>query len=99
MSNERYKELIEKNSYFIDKVQYIRDSHYSQRTERASLLLNCLDEISDYESKTVVLSQAIQMLSKRADITAPDVDRLSRTDFEKIIKEIDRKIAELETSE
>ncbi len=100
MSNERYKELIEKNSCFIDKVKYIRDSHYSQRTERASLLLNCLDEISDYESKTVVLSQAIQMLSiKRADIEQPDIGRLSRTDFEKIIKEIDKKIAELETSE
>lgn len=100
MTNERYKELIEQNRCFIDKVKYIRDSHFSQRTERASLLLNCLEEIGDYESKTVVLSQAIQILSiKKSDIVPPDVERLSSADLEQLIKGIDKKIAELETSE
>ncbi len=74
MSNERFKELVEKNKDSIDKVKYIAKSQYSQRTEDASLLLNCLDKIGDFESKTVVLAQAIEILSRFRTLRALDID-------------------------
>ena len=76
MSNERFKEIVEKNKDSIDKVKYIAKSQYSQRTEDASLLLNCLDKISDFESKTVVLAQAIVILSRFRSPRALDIDEL-----------------------
>lgn len=92
MENKRYRELIEKNSVHIDKVKYIAKCNYNQHTERASLLLHCLDEIDDFESKTVVLAQAIKIMSIRK---IPS----SSLDIESLIKQIDRKIEELEQQE
>ena len=86
MSNEHFKELVEKNKSSIDKVLYIARSNYSQRTEKASLLLNCLDEIEDAESKAVVLSQAIPLLN-------PEISH-GRLDIEAIVKQIDKQIDE-----
>lgn len=91
MSNERFKEMVEKNKESIEKVKYIVSSGYSQRTERASLLLNCLNEIDDFESKVVVLAQAIPLLNK------PTL--AGRLDLDTLIHQIDKKIEELEARE
>lgn len=86
MSNDRFKEIIEKNEESIEKVKYILKSQYSQRTEDASLLLNCLDAIDDFESKTVVLAQAI-MLFNRSRSRAMDLDDLIKKIDERIERE------------
>ena len=88
MSNERFKELVDKNKDSIEKVRYIARSKYTQRTERASLLLNCLDEIDDFESRTVVLAQAILILSQGRLSRASEVDSL--------LQELDKRIQLLE---
>lgn len=92
MSNKLYQEFIEKNKLSIDKVRYIQESNYTQHTERASLLLNCLNEIEDFESKTVVLAQAIILFSASINSSVePHLDGL--------IKQIDKKIEELSRQE
>lgn len=88
MSNERFREMVKKNKESIEKVKYIIKSGYSQRTERASLLLNCLNEIDDFESKAVVLAQAIPLFNK-----SPSVGQL---DLDTLIQQIDKKLEELE---
>lgn len=91
MSNERFKELVDRNEENIEKIKYIVRSGYTQRTERASLLMNCLDAIEDYESKVVVLAQAITLLNR-----APSAGRL---DLDALIQQIDKRIEELESQE
>lgn len=91
MSNERFEEIVEKNEANIDKVKYIVKCGYTQRTERASLLLNCLDQIEDFESRTVVLAQAILLFNKPSSV--------SRFDLDALMKQIDKKIEELEAQE
>lgn len=87
MSNERFKEMIEKNKQSIEKVKYIAKSQYGQRTEEASLLLNCLSEIDDFESKTVVLAQAILLLNRVSTPRPLDIDELIQRIDEKIERE------------
>lgn len=55
MSNERYRQLMEENQSFLEKIRYIKRNRYSQRTVVASLVLNCLDEIEDREVKLLFL--------------------------------------------
>ncbi|MBQ4517684.1 MAG: hypothetical protein II997_03755 [Clostridia bacterium] len=92
MSDQRFKDLLDKNKANIEKIKFILKSSYSQRTERASLLLNCLNEIDDYESKVVVLSKAISLFNKERPVVTPTV-------VEDLLKRIDEKIKELEESE
>lgn len=68
MSNERFREILKKNEVSIKKILYIKQSRYIQRTEEASLLLNCIEEIEDYESKVVVLAQGISLLHKESGL-------------------------------
>jgi len=78
MTNERFKELLDINKSFIDKIRYITKSRYSQKTERASLVLNCLDSIGDFESKTVVLAQAISLLGQSRSSRTDDLEALAQ---------------------
>ena len=91
MENKRFMELIEANQENLQKIEYIRMSGYKQRTETASLLLHCLDGITDYESKVVVLAQALVALASKS--------RVKEADIEEFIRQIDKKIAELEKDE
>ena len=91
MSNEQFKMLTEKNEASIDKIKYIYMSRYGQRTERASLLLNCINEIEDFESKVVVLAHALTILGQGGRKIVPD-----KRDLDLIVQEIDKKIRELE---
>lgn len=91
MSNEQFKEISKKNEFFIDNIRYIIKSGYTQRTERASLLLNCLDKIGDYESKVVVLSHAITIFNQSRSINSSGLDIL--------IEALDKKIAEMESED
>ena len=93
MSNARFREVTEKNRDILNKITYISTSGYTQRTERASLLLNCLEQIDDYESKVVVLAHAISRLNSSNSIGRMDMD------IESLIKKIDQRIAELEQEE
>ena len=88
MTNEQYKDILQNNEMYIDRIKYIAKSNYSQRTEKASLLLNCLNEIENYEVKVVVLSQAITILGQSRDSRPFDIDTL--------LQKIDERIQELE---
>lgn len=87
MSNDDFKKITEANDKYIQKIKYILNSGYAQRTERASLILNCLDEIDDYEAKVTVLAHAI---------TLSNNSKFSQLDLDSVIKQIDQKIEELE---
>lgn len=89
MSNAQFKKIVDENKESINKLKYILRSGYNQRTEQASLLLNCLDSIDDVKSKTVVLAQAIMLFSKSSPY-----DRLDA-----VIQQIDKRIKELEAEE
>lgn len=94
MSNEQFRTLTEKNEAYINKIKYINISRYGQRTERASLLLNCINEIEDFESKVVVLAHALSILGQRWQRIVPD-----EKDLELLMQGIDKKIKELEAEE
>ena len=94
MGNEQFKELTEKNKANIDKIRYIRNSQYTQRTERASLLLDCINGIEDYESKVVVLAHALSLLGQSNIELFRD-----KKDIDALIQQIDKKIEQLEAGE
>lgn len=94
MGNDQFRTLAEKNKESIDKVKYIKRSCYGQKTERASLLLNCINAIEDYESKVVVLSHALSILGQSSMNLFSDAK-----DIDLLIQRIDKKIEELETEE
>ncbi len=90
MSNEQFQELTVQNKGIIDKIKTIGRSGYSQRTERASLLLNCINEVKDFESKVVVLAHALSILGPR--IGLPNEHQV----VDLLMHQIDKKIEELE---
>lgn len=89
MSNERFQQLMEENQLFMEKIRYIKRNRFLQRTEVASLVLNCLDEIENRDIKVVVLSYAISSLgSMHLPVEGENIDRL--------IQRIDQRIKEIE---
>lgn len=92
MSNEQFQKLTEENKPLIEKILYIKKNRHAQRTEEASLLLNCLDEIENREVKIVVLAHAITILGSGRF-------PMGRRELDSIIREIDEKIKELESKE
>lgn len=94
MSNEQFRTLTEQNKTSIDKIKYIKASRYGQRTERASLLLNCLNEIEDFDSKVVVLAHALSILEQNHRSFLAD-----KKDIDTLIKQLDKKIEELGAGE
>lgn len=92
MSDEQFRKLSEENKPLIEKILYINKSHHTQRTEEASLLLNCLDEIEDREVKIVVLAHAITILGSGG---LP----VGRREIGSILRGLDEKIKELESRE
>lgn len=92
MSDEQFRKLSEENKPLIEKILYIMKNRHAQRTEEASLLLNCLDEIEDRKVKIVVLAHAITILgSGRLPV--------GRREIDSILRGIDEKIKELESRE
>ena len=92
MDNEKYREIINNNAENLKKIKYIFNSSYRQRTEISSLILQCVNNIDDYESKVVVLAKALEINSiKTAGGKSVDV--------EEVLQEINRKIKELEQDE
>lgn len=89
MSNERYSQLAKNNVSAIDQIKYILRSGYTQRTEIASLILNCLNGINDFESRSVVMSHALEMYSMGKSHLIPK-------ELDKLIQQIDQRIDELE---
>lgn len=64
MSQKDYKNYIEKNESNIKKLIYILKTDYSQKTEEASILLNFLESIENYDDRVVVLAQMIDILKR-----------------------------------
>ncbi len=95
MSNEQFRKLTEENNSLIEKILYIKKNRHTQRTEEASLLLNCLDEIEDRKVKVVVLAHAITILGSGGSPRLP----IGRREVDSMIREIDEKIKELESKE
>ncbi len=89
MGNERFHELLKENKSHIDKIMYIKRSNYSQRTEEASLLLNCLNDIEDFESKVVVLAYAMKAF-------APEEKSANSLE---LLKQLEKRLEELSAEE
>ena len=53
------------------------------------MILSCLNQIDDFESKVVILAKAIQIFEKRVSE--------HKIDYSSLIEEIDRRIADLQT--
>lgn len=64
MNQKDYRECIEKNEGNINKLMYILKIDYSQKTEEASVLLNFLESIENYNDRVVVLAQMIDILKR-----------------------------------
>lgn len=92
MEQTKYKEVIKRNQDYLKKIEYIFNLPYKQKTETASLILQCIDNVDDYEGKVIVLARALD-----TNITK----RIARgsTNIESMIQAIDRKIKELEQDE
>ncbi len=90
MDNDKFKEFLDKNEKYIKKLKYIARSQFEQKTESVSLVLHCLDEIEEYESKVVVLVSAFQIFSKQSS---------NKIDVDELIERIDKRIEELEQEE
>lgn len=65
MANEEFTKSTERLSMEINKAMYILNSNFEQRTERASLLIDLLDNIDCKEDKSVVMVQILSALEKR----------------------------------
>ncbi len=89
MDNEKFKRILDENNESVEKIKYIFKSNYIQRTEQASLILNCLEKIDDFEARTVLLARAFGLQDEKR----------KSVDIDDLIKKIDRKIAELEQEE
>lgn len=59
MSDEVYANIYRENIESVQKIRYILATRFNQKTQRASLLLNVLDTISN-ESKAVVFNSIIK---------------------------------------
>lgn len=68
MTNEKYREVIEKNRVQIREAIFIMNSQFTQKTERSSLIVKVLDSCSTEEDKAVVLAQILN-ISERKVIT------------------------------
>ena len=87
MSNSRFQELLAENKESIEKLKYIKESKFKQYTERASLILNCLDAIQDFESKAVILSCAIMTFApKDRAVNKSELEETEKTILERITK-------------
>lgn len=64
MEQNIYKEKVKKNKKSIDKILYALRIEYSQKTEQASVLLNIIDGIEEYDDKVVVFSQLIDAIQR-----------------------------------
>lgn len=64
MDQDIYKKKIKKNKESIKKIMYALRIEYSQKTEQASVLLNIIEGIDDYDDKVVVFSQLIDIIQR-----------------------------------
>jgi len=62
IDDEKFEELIKKNEIIIDKLSYIYNLSFSQRTEVASLILNEILSMEDFEDQVLVFSIITQMM-------------------------------------
>lgn len=62
MSGENFKKYLDTNQENINKLFYILKSGYSQKTEEASILLNFIESIKDYNDRVVVFACLIDIL-------------------------------------
>ncbi len=92
MEQAKFKEIIKENRDHLKKIEYIFNSSYQQKTEIASLILQCIGNVDDYESKVVVLARALDMNATKRKMGGS-------ISIESMIQAIDRKIEELEQSE
>lgn len=59
MENEEFRECLKKLEHQQDKLLFILRRNYSQKTERASVLLSVLDELTDEKEKAVLLARLL----------------------------------------
>lgn len=66
MNTEEYQAICDKVSKSINKIQYIIDFPFEQRTETSSLVLDEILSMSDPDERVVLMSQALIRYSNKA---------------------------------
>lgn len=59
MGNEAFRDCMKKLDMQLKKVRFILECNYSQKTERASVLLSVLDETEDKAEKSVLMAKIL----------------------------------------
>ena len=91
MEQSRYEKYIKENEEILNKIAYIFKSAYSQKTEIASLILQCLECIDDFDIKVIALIRAMELYASKRKVNNVNVGDL--------LQEIDKKIREIEQIE
>ncbi len=80
METDKYKEILKNSEDYIKKIDYIFSLSYKQKTETASLILQCINDIGDYETKVVMLARVLDLnYLKRKTGGNIDIGRMIRT--------------------
>lgn len=89
MAQEKYEAILNKNKGYLKKIENIFDASFNQKTEVASLVLQCINRIEDYEGKVVALARAMEMNAKKTK-NKSDIERAE------LVRVIDQRIEEFE---
>ena len=65
MDNEIYQEKLEEMEPLLKKMRFILYTPMEQKTERASRIMQVLDEMKDEEDKAVMMAQVLGMIERR----------------------------------
>lgn len=77
MSNEEYKTICEKIDSDLEKVDFILSVKFSQKTERASLLVNLLESQTSIKEKSILMARIIARAKTSLTGESIDIERLS----------------------
>ena len=66
METETYQKIIKNSQEYLKRIKYIFALRYSQKTERASLVLQLLESIESYETKVVILAKALDYCNEKS---------------------------------
>lgn len=86
MEQSRYEKLVDENEEILNKINYIFKSAYLQKTEMSSLILQCLDNIDDFEIKVIALIRALELYSNNR--------KMNNINIGDLIEKINKKISE-----
>lgn len=65
MSNEEFRDIVEKNKGLLQEVMFILNRHNEQKTETGSMLVDVLDRCANNKEKAVVMARILDLTERR----------------------------------